>query len=184
MKGISMKNQAPDIHDGTLLLRKPKSEDAQARFSHGRVPEFVRMCGGNTSNFCPMTIEDAENWYKKICDHPLEWVVEAQGRMVGIARLTVDAEQKKARYAIGIFDPTLYGKGLGTRVTGLVLDYAFNNLKLDSVNLVVLDYNKRAIRCYEKCGFKQVCILPEEVVVDGEVAHDIQMECVRQILHL
>jgi len=35
-----------------------------------------------------------------------------------------------------------------------MLDFAFNILNLNNISLHVLDFNKRAIRCYEKCGFK------------------------------
>ncbi|RPJ99073.1 GNAT family N-acetyltransferase [Priestia endophytica] len=44
---------------------------------------------------------------------------------------------------------------MGTEITQLVLDYAFKELRLHRVDLRVLQYNKRAIRCYEKCGFIQ-----------------------------
>lgn len=85
--------------------------------------------------------------------HPCQWVIEFAGRCIGEARLTVDAKNRRARYAIGIFDTTKLGMGLGTEATRMVLRYAFEVLKLHRVDLRVLEYNRRAIRCYEKCGF-------------------------------
>jgi RimJ/RimL family protein N-acetyltransferase len=55
--------------------------------------------------------------------------------------------------AIGIFDPELLGKGLGSESIRLVLKYAFEHLQLHRIGIRVLAYNTRAIRAYEKCGF-------------------------------
>ncbi|MBO5142310.1 MAG: GNAT family N-acetyltransferase [Clostridia bacterium] len=46
-------------------------------------------------------------------------------------------------------------KGYGAEAINLLLDYAFNYLNLNSVSLGVLACNERAIRCYEKVGFKE-----------------------------
>lgn len=54
---------------------------------------------------------------------------------------------------IGIGDPEYRGKGYGTEAMKLILKYAFRGLNLHRVSLDVFDYNTRAIRSYEKCGF-------------------------------
>lgn len=38
----------------------------------------------------------------------------------------------------------------------LLLDYGFNALNLQNIMLEVFDYNKRAIKAYEKVGFKVI----------------------------
>jgi RimJ/RimL family protein N-acetyltransferase len=37
-----------------------------------------------------------------------------------------------------------------------MLDYGFNLLNLHNIMLSVLDFNQRAVRCYEKCGFQTI----------------------------
>ena len=74
-------------------------------------------------------------------------------KCIGTANLKLTTQDRKARYSIGIFNPTKWNLGLGTEVTKLVLKYAFEELKLHRVDLKVLEYNLRGIRCYEKCGF-------------------------------
>jgi diamine N-acetyltransferase len=44
-------------------------------------------------------------------------------------------------------------RGLGTDATLTLLEYYFEELKFDRLYLDVASLNKRAIRCYEKCGF-------------------------------
>lgn len=173
-------NNAPLLESNDILLRKPKNEDIQVRILYGRSAEFVKMCGGDTRNTKDFTLEDATTWYKNTIKHLCEWVVEYNGKMVGIARLSVYNEDNKARYAIGIFDETLFGKGLGTRITNIVLDYAFNTLKLHRVDLRVLEYNERAIRCYEKCGFVKEGIEREGAYIEDKYASDIMMSILEQ----
>ncbi len=55
---------------------------------------------------------------------------------------------------IGIGQRDYRGKGYGTEAMRLLLSYAFTWLNLNRVNLNVFAYNTRAIRSYEKCGFR------------------------------
>lgn len=47
-----------------------------------------------------------------------------------------------------------WGKGYGTDAMRLILRYAFTELNLRRVSLDVFEYNPRAIRSYEKVGFR------------------------------
>ena len=170
-----MINQAPIIKTDKILLRSPQPSDIEARMIVGKPVEFVKMCGGETGNLPPFTIEDAKGWYENVTNTPCEWIIEYFGKMIGIARLTVDKIDNRARYAIGIFDDTLYGQGIGTEVTHIVLEYAFKTLNLHRVDLRVLEFNKRAIRCYEKCGFTQEGVEREGAYIDGQYYSDIMM---------
>jgi RimJ/RimL family protein N-acetyltransferase len=55
---------------------------------------------------------------------------------------------------IGIGEREYWGKGYGTDAMHVILRYAFLELNLHRVSLGVFGYNKRAIRSYEKAGFK------------------------------
>src|SRR5262249_48207540 len=55
--------------------------------------------------------------------------------------------------------------GLGTEAVRLTLDWAFNMLCLHNVWLTVLPTNERAIRAYEKAGFRHVGVRRGAVVV-------------------
>ena len=57
--------------------------------------------------------------------------------------------------------------GNGSEALRLALSYAFTDLKLHKVYLRVLEYNTRAIRTYEKCGFRTEGVLREEMKVGG-----------------
>jgi diamine N-acetyltransferase len=63
-------------------------------------------------------------------------------------------------------------EGNGTEALRLALRYAFDDLKLHKVYLRVLAYNARAIRAYQKVGFRVEGTLREEMYVQGEW-HDL-----------
>jgi [ribosomal protein S5]-alanine N-acetyltransferase len=158
-----------------VILRSPVPRDIGDRLSCGRHPEIIRMYGGDTRNLAPYTLEDAESWYQAIEAHPLAWVIQHEERCIGAARLTVTASDKRARYAIGIFDISRLGAGLGSEATRLVLEYAFKTLHLHRVDLRVLEYNRRAIACYEKCGFVREGVEREGALVEGKWETDVMM---------
>lgn len=45
-------------------------------------------------------------------------------------------------------------QGYGTEAVNWALDWAFRQANMHSVNLGSVEYNTRAHKCYEKCGFK------------------------------
>ncbi|MCA1066189.1 GNAT family protein (plasmid) [Rossellomorea sp. AcN35-11] len=170
-----MKNVSPTIKGEKVILRKPRDSDIIDRYNCGRRKELVRMYGGDTRKIKPLTMEEATNFVKKIRNNKLEWCVEYQGRCVGAARLTVSEIDNRARYAVGIFDTTELGKGIGTEITQLILRFAFEELNLHRVDLRVLEYNKRAIKCYEKCGFIKEGVEREGALIEGKYETDVFM---------
>jgi len=59
-----------------------------------------------------------------------------------------------ALVAIALGERKYWGKGYGTDAMRVMLRYAFNELNLRKVGLIVFEYNPRAIRSYEKVGFR------------------------------
>jgi len=64
--------------------------------------------------------------------------------------------QRQAEVAIIIGERDHWGQGCGSDAMRLLLDYGFNLMNLNSIELVTGEHNTRAIRCYEKVGFKHV----------------------------
>ncbi|MBW6515111.1 MAG: GNAT family N-acetyltransferase [Candidatus Cloacimonetes bacterium] len=59
---------------------------------------------------------------------------------------------------LGLFigDKDYWNLGYGEEATRLLLDFAFTILNINNVMLLVIDFNVRAIKCYEKIGFKEI----------------------------
>ena len=174
----------PILASGPVVLRPPQPEDVEARVSYGRHPEIVRMYGGVLPEPVALSREAAQRWYAEICADPLSWVIEAEGRCVGAVRLhSLIDQDRRARLAIGLFHPDLLGGGIGTLATRLLLQHAFGTMQLHRVDLRVLAFNGRAIRCYEKCGFLREGVERESAWVDGAWADDVLMGILEDEYH-
>jgi RimJ/RimL family protein N-acetyltransferase len=95
------------------------------------------------------------------------------GELIGETGIRkIDWMSRKALFFITIGEKTFWGKGCGTDALKLVMRLAFATMNLNRLWLTVLAHNQRAIRCYEKCGFKREGLLRQESFVDG-VYHDV-----------
>lgn len=55
-----------------------------------------------------------------------------------------------------VLNPSLVGMGFGSKVLPKFLDFYFNEKSMKKMKLLVAAYNDRAMRLYEKVGFKKV----------------------------
>ena len=56
-------------------------------------------------------------------------------------------------------DPATWGRGYGSEAIRLFLDLAFLRWRLQSVHLRVATWNTRAVRAYQRCGFRREALL-------------------------
>jgi RimJ/RimL family protein N-acetyltransferase len=83
---------------------------------------------------------------------------------------------RHAEFGIFIGDKDYWNKGYGEEATRLILDFGFNILNLYNIFLKVMEYNKRAIRAYEKAGFKQIGRWRKAVQVAGKRYDFVMMD--------
>jgi RimJ/RimL family protein N-acetyltransferase len=159
-----------------VVLRPPITADVEMRLRYGRHAEIARMYGAADPESTEISREAAERWYSTVARDPLAWIVETDGVCAGVVRLHSLVERdKRARLAIGLLHPDLLGRGTGTTAIRVLLRHAFDALELHRVDLRVLSFNVRAVRCYEKCGFVREGIDRESAFVDGAWVDDVMM---------
>jgi RimJ/RimL family protein N-acetyltransferase len=106
----------------------------------------------------PMRPEEIERFFgARVLGHEaLAMAVHIRGtdRLIGTCAFSqLDAENGSALYHITIGESDAWGKGYGTEATQLMLDHAFGTLGLHRIALFVFEFNVRALRAYERCGF-------------------------------
>lgn len=79
---------------------------------------------------------------------------------------------RRAMMGIVIGEKSYWNQGYGTEATSLLLDYAFNLLNLNRVELGVFSFNQRAIRSYQKVGFQMIGTRRQFRILAGET-HDL-----------
>ena len=78
------------------------------------------------------------------------------GTVIGnVDLIRIHWRPREAEMVIRIGRREYWGKGYGTDAVNVLLRVAFSLLGLKSVYLRVYRSNARAVRCYEKCGFRK-----------------------------
>lgn len=90
----------------------------------------------------------------------------------------IDRRHNKAEYGIFIGEPDARGRGIGTAAAKLMLRYCFGEEKLHRVYLRALAGNERAIRSYEKAGFRKEGCLRDDVRIEGKYFDIIWMAAI------
>lgn len=88
----------------------------------------------------------------------------------------VSQVNRSAQLGIVIGDKDYWGRGYGSEAIQLLLDHAFNLLNLNSVMLGVFEFNRRAIACYRKIGFKEIGRRRQARIIAGQKYDGILMD--------
>ncbi len=171
-----MTPSVPILNGLRLLLRPFRPSDVAERLALGRSAEVVRGFGGSVEGLPPYTEQEAHQWVARNLAHPIAWAIEVAGQLLGEVRLDgFDAQDRRARLAIGLYDPAQLSKGLGREAIRLVLAHGFDTMALHRIDLRVLANNTRAIRCYRACGFVEEGQERESAWLDGVWQDDVIM---------
>lgn len=73
-----------------------------------------------------------------------------------------------------------WGQGYGTDALRTFVRYLFDRFELNRIWLGAYTYNKRAIRAYEKAGFKKEGLLREDAWVDGKFVDTVVLSLLRR----
>lgn len=110
----------------------------------------------------PVQLPDLETWYRtNVPDrHYQIFAIEKDGSLIGDLELDhINWRKREAELRIRIGNKRFWGQGLGSEAICLILDHLFMERNFQRIYLRVYDFNKRAIRCYLKNGFKQTGLL-------------------------
>jgi len=131
-------------------------------------PEGTRLTGTRER----FTEEQIRRWLATRRDHHdrADWAIVriADGVVLGEAVINdLDPVNAAANYRIALVGPEVFGHGYGTEATRLVVDYALDVAGLHRLHLQVFDFNPRAQRAYEKCGFVREGVHRDALRWDG-----------------
>lgn len=123
-------------------------------FNDPEVRQYLHM-------YEPMSRAKEERWFESRLDARDDFLLAIEARVgdawihignVGLHR--VDWKNRSAVLGIALGEKAYWGQGYGTDAVRTMLQFAFGELNLHRVELEVHEFNPRAIRCYEKAGFR------------------------------
>jgi RimJ/RimL family protein N-acetyltransferase len=129
-----------------------------------------------------MTLEAEEAWFAAISsgERNVAFTIyeRATQRPIGLCGLhDLDLRHRTAEFGLMIGAKDCWGRGYGSEVTRLTLDYGFNVLGLHNVMLQVFASNARGLRAYQRAGFREVGRRREAHRLGGRVEDVVWMDC-------
>ena len=96
------------------------------------------------------------------------WVIEADGRPVGLANLyDIALEHRRCAWAYYLADPSTRGQGIGAYVEYWVIEHVFGELSLNKLWCEVLIGNEPVWKLHEGFGFVREALFRDHVVKNG-----------------
>lgn len=147
----------PIIRSERVYLRPAERAD---------LPDFVRwFADAETTRHlalrAPFSLAMEEKWFEGLLqrqgtsDYHFVACLVVDGRAIGTVGLHgVDRENGKAEFGISIGEKDVWNQGYGTEALRAICDFGFGALRLERIELEVYVDNSRAIRSYEKAGFR------------------------------
>jgi diamine N-acetyltransferase len=156
------------------------------------IPTFVRWFNDPEVRqyllmYAPMSAAMEERWFETQLETKDGFFLAIEARIedtwlhIGNAGLhRVDWKNRHATYGIVLGEKAYWGQGFGTDATHTVLRFAFDELNLHRVELEVYDFNPRAMRCYEKAGFRREGTRRQGLFRDGQYHDTHHMAILRE----
>ena len=160
----------PTLATERLLMREITPEDVNALLVHFGNPEVVKFIGMQPIR----TIEQANEWLKWMggffaAKDGLRWGITLQDKtFVGSAGL--HRWNREAHYAqIGCdIAYKFWGHGYGQEAMREIIDFGWNQMKLNRIEAEIVDGNKRSVHVMEKLGFQKEGVLRQRLLKGGK----------------
>lgn len=138
-----------------VKIRPLQEQDAYTSVRWRNDPEVFKFTGNTYDH--EITIDSELAWIRKVMVNYNDYrcAILVDGVYVGNIYLT-DINEVSAHYHIFIGNKNYWGKGVAVKASQLILDYAFNELRINTVRLRVRKENTSAVKLYRKLGFKDV----------------------------
>jgi RimJ/RimL family protein N-acetyltransferase len=108
-------------------------------------------------------LSELEYWYQKNVpdrNYQIYAIENYQGEVIGDLELDhICWRTRQAELRIRIGAKQYWGQGYGSEALYLILAYFLTQKRFERIYLKVYRFNQRAVRCYQKNGFKPVGIL-------------------------
>jgi RimJ/RimL family protein N-acetyltransferase len=134
--------------------------------------------------FRPVARDEHDTWFDDVRRRPDVRIfgirLRADDRLIGSCQLhSIHPVHRSAELQIRIGDHDARSKGLGTEAVRLLVAIGFDELDLHRIALHVLETNQRALRLYERTGFRAEGMLKEAARIDDEWVNVVMMALLR-----
>lgn len=166
--------------EGDRIYLSPRNSDDVEKFTEWLNDFQVTDYTGRSANI--LTLQGEREY---LCnskeEHVMVIVTKDEDKMIGTVGIEkINFVNRTGTLGVFIGDKNYRDKGYGTEAIKLILEYAFQYVNLNNIMLEVMSYNDRAIRCYEKCGFKEFGRRHQSVYMNGKYYDKVYMEVLKE----
>lgn len=153
-----------------FVIVRAQAEDAAALL------EYLKIIGGETDNLSfgpegvPLSVEQEASYLGMQADSTdhVQYLAKVDGQIIGTASLNRKPGRMRHRGVFGIsLKRAWWGCGAASALTEAVLAFAREN-GFAQLDIEVRSDNVRAIRLYEKFGFRKLCTFPAFFRIGGQ----------------
>jgi UDP-4-amino-4,6-dideoxy-N-acetyl-beta-L-altrosamine N-acetyltransferase len=129
-----------------------------------------------------ITAQEHEQWLTSMLLDPKVkyWMIEVDDVPQGVVHLaSISSVQRRCEWGMYLGEQAARGTGAAEAATFLSLDWAFRQLGMEQVICEVLATNDRALRLYERVGFRRDDYLRSHVT-KGSTTHDVVVMSILQ----
>lgn len=147
----------PFIVGEQVYLRPLAREDLNEKYLGWlNDPEATRYL---ETGIFPYTLGELEEFYKSVVGKTTQVMLaildkEADMHIGNVKLGPIYWVHRKATFGILIGEKEFWGRGIGTEVTRLMVEYGFYRLNLNRIDLGVYAEHAAAVRAYERVGFR------------------------------
>ena len=158
------------MSNSLFVIERARPEEA------AELLDYLKIVGGETDNLSfgaegvPLSIEAEHDYLRTQCGSAdnVQYFAKVAGEIIGTASLNRNHNRMSHRGVFGIsLKKAWWGCGAASALTEKILAFAKEN-GFEQLNLEVRSSNTRAIRLYEKYGFRKLCTFPNFFKINGE----------------
>jgi RimJ/RimL family protein N-acetyltransferase len=169
------------IQGVNVTLRAIEIEDLRQLQAWANDPEIQYMLGG--WHF-PTSMNDQESWYKSLsCNSNNQRfiILNESNITIGMANLiNINYKDGNAEHGL-LLDKNYQGKGYGYKVVTAMMNYAFNELRLNRLETTIIANNQPSLNLFiNKCGWTKEGILRKWYFRKGEFIDKIFLGILRE----
>ncbi len=159
-----------------MQIREHKEKDIPLRVKWLNNPKVNKLIGDEPGK--ETNLQKQKEWfenYEKDENKKFFTICEDETPIGLVGLSNISKNNRNADLFIVIGEDDYRGKGFGKKAMKWILDFAFEKLKLNKVNLGVFEENESAVSLYKTLGFEIEGIMKEEVYFDKKFHNFLSM---------
>jgi len=159
----------PELKTARLLLRRIRKSDLFDVFEYSNdelVPKYLLWYPHPDIDYTKKYLSNLNAKYKR--GEIYDWGIEYEGKIIGTVGFTSFDIRNNTGEIGYVLSSKFWGKGIGLEAAGKILEFGFENLSLNRIEVRYMPENIQSRRLSQKLGMKYEGVKRQAVFCKGE----------------